>query len=286
MFQETVLTVLLNIYAVYLPVIVLCLFMERLKPTQPPKPFFCRDFYVDAACAAVNMFFAGPVAAALAFLLAESVLPHFLPHHLFAEEILALPFWLQCLLALFIGDFTVYWRHRFGHRFIWKFHATHHSATAMRGTVHFRMHPLEIISSTVFETVFLYVIGFEGEAIAMMHLFMPAHNVWQHSSADIDYGWPLRYVLASPNYHKWHHAREEAAVDKNFADIFPVLDIIFGTYYYPFERRSSQYGIMALEHEDPFYHSYLGTLLYPFRSLVSWRPVALSRFPLSVRRKS
>jgi len=43
----------------------------------------------------------------------------------------------------------------------------------------------------------------------------------------------LKYIIASPQYHRWHHAEKEEAWDKNFASIFPFLDVLWGTYYYP-----------------------------------------------------
>jgi len=44
---------------------------------------------------------------------------------------------------------------------------------------------------------------------------------------------PLRAVLASPRFHRWHHTSAKEGRDKNFAGLLPLWDILFGTYYMP-----------------------------------------------------
>ncbi|MBD3814698.1 MAG: sterol desaturase family protein, partial [Betaproteobacteria bacterium] len=47
--------------------------------------------------------------------------------------IIALPIWIQILLALAIGEFGFYWGHRLMHEvpWLWRFHATHHEPQRM-----------------------------------------------------------------------------------------------------------------------------------------------------------
>jgi sterol desaturase/sphingolipid hydroxylase (fatty acid hydroxylase superfamily) len=72
---------------------------------------------------------------------------------------------------------------------------------------------------------------------------------------------PLRYVFASPAFHRWHHTSEEEGLDKNFAGLFPFIDVIFGTFYMPVERQPQRFGI--LHNDVP--EGLLGQLVYPFR---------------------
>src|SRR5688572_32092692 len=44
---------------------------------------------------------------------------------------------------------------------------------------------------------------------------------------------PLRWILATPRFHHWHHAAETEAMDKNFAVHLPLIDRLFGTAYLP-----------------------------------------------------
>ena len=39
----------------------------------------------------------------------------------------------------------------------------------------------------------------------------------------------LRWVIASPQFHHWHHCRDPSAYDRNFAPHLVVFDFLFGT---------------------------------------------------------
>ncbi len=71
---------------------------------------------------------------------------------------------------------------------------------------------------------------------------------------------PLRWLLASPQFHHWHHANETHAFDKNFAGQLPFLDALFGTLYIPGKAMPKAYG--TGDPVPPLYHE---QLLYPFR---------------------
>jgi sterol desaturase/sphingolipid hydroxylase (fatty acid hydroxylase superfamily) len=68
-------------------------------------------------------------------------------------------------------------------------------------------------------------------------------------------------VLATPQFHHWHHSAESEAVDKNFAVHLPAIDLVFGTFHLPGDRWPSRYGLEG----DPVPESYPRQLLYPFR---------------------
>ena len=53
-----------------------------------------------------------------------------------------------------------------------------------------------------------------------------------HANVNWSFG-PLRYGIATPGFHRWHHAADAVALDKNFAGLFPVWDLRFGTFYLP-----------------------------------------------------
>ena len=59
---------------------------------------------------------------------------------------------------------------------------------------------------------------------------------WQsvliHSNVRLNFG-PLRWLLASPEFHHWHHSNYREARNKNFAGQVPVLDYLFGTLHLP-----------------------------------------------------
>jgi lathosterol oxidase len=63
----------------------------------------------------------------------------------------------------------------------------------------------------------------------------------------LDYGW-LEYVVCSPRYHRWHHARDEAYADANYAIHLPVIDMAMGTFRRPPPKTwPAEYGVMEME---------------------------------------
>ena len=69
-----------------------------------------------------------------------------------------------------------------------------------------------------------------------------------HANLDWDWG-PLRSVVASPRFHRWHHTTAERGGEKNFASTFPVLDLMFGTFYMPKNEVPDRYEAVETTEE-------------------------------------
>jgi sterol desaturase/sphingolipid hydroxylase (fatty acid hydroxylase superfamily) len=82
-----------------------------------------------------------------------------------------------------------------------------------------------------------------------------------HANLDWDYG-PLRYLLASPVFHRWHHTHADQGGNANFAPTFPLLDLLFGTYYEPRGVRPTVFGTPRDRISDA---NILAQVAYPFR---------------------
>ncbi|KZS72123.1 hypothetical protein A4G29_22025 [Mycobacterium kansasii] len=46
----------------------------------------------------------------------------------------------------------------------------------------------------------------------------------------------LRWLIATPQFHHWHHARQPQAYNTSYAAEFPIVDALFGTLYLPMGR--------------------------------------------------
>jgi sterol desaturase/sphingolipid hydroxylase (fatty acid hydroxylase superfamily) len=68
-------------------------------------------------------------------------------------------------------------------------------------------------------------------------------------------------VLAGPVFHRWHHTAADQGGKKNYASTFPILDILFGTFYMPPDKLPADYGIA----DRDFPPSFGGQMIYPFR---------------------
>ncbi len=172
-----------------------------------------------------------------------------------------LPFVLELLLAFFVTDFFQYWAHRFfhTHTYLWRFHSVHHSTKNMDWLAGSRTHFIDIFFTRAITFIPLYVLGFSTITFNTYIIFMAIHAVLIHANTRINFGF-LKYVIATPQYHHWHHCEDPKYYGKNFATIFPFIDKIFGTYYLPGNTWPEGTGL----HEANYPKGYLKQLVYPF----------------------
>jgi sterol desaturase/sphingolipid hydroxylase (fatty acid hydroxylase superfamily) len=172
-----------------------------------------------------------------------------------------LPLWLQAVIFLVASDVMMYWIHRGFHRpAMWKYHAVHHSSTDLDWISAARFHPINIFLGSVAVDVVLLLAGISPNVLVFLGPFTIAHSAFVHANLNWTLG-PFKYVLAGPVFHRWHHTAAEQGGEKNFASTFPVLDLIFGTYYMPKQSMPESYGVA-----DPQFPATFGAqMLYPFR---------------------
>ena len=181
----------------------------------------------------------------------------------FRHSIASQPVLLQFFEIMFLTDMAQYWFHRFFHQFpwLWKFHSVHHSVQAMDWLAGSRMHVVEVILLRGFTVIPMYLLGFGEAALYAYIFFVYLASVFIHSNLRVPFGF-LQYVFVTPRFHHWHHGVEEEAVDKNFAIHFPVIDMVFGTWYMPQDRWPDGYGIGG----QPVPKGFVSQFLYPFQA--------------------
>ena len=76
--------------------------------------------------------------------------------------------------------------------------------------------------------------------------------------------WPgaLAYLWGCPAHHQIHHSYRPKHINKNFAFMFPVWDVIFGTYVMPDDERDIRFGLGTSEERE--YRSCLSLYFLPF----------------------
>jgi sterol desaturase/sphingolipid hydroxylase (fatty acid hydroxylase superfamily) len=97
--------------------------------------------------------------------------------------------------------------------------------------------------------------------------FVSLWNVFAHANLPVDLGrWS--WIINSPAYHRRHHSIHPEHYDQNFAALFPIFDVICGTY-----RRPDGYPQTGLERRP---RSLGEVLIWPF----IWnRPVPVAEEP-------
>jgi sterol desaturase/sphingolipid hydroxylase (fatty acid hydroxylase superfamily) len=149
----------------------------------------------------------------------------------------------QFLALLAVADFTQYWVHRAFHRIptLWRFHAIHHSAEHMDWLAGSRLHLVDVAVTRGLTYVPIYLMGFAEAPLYTYLVVVSAQATFIHANVRFGFG-PLRWLIATPQFHHWHHADEVQAIDKNFAVHLPIIDAVFGTMYLP-DRWPRGYGL-------------------------------------------
>jgi sterol desaturase/sphingolipid hydroxylase (fatty acid hydroxylase superfamily) len=173
----------------------------------------------------------------------------------------SLPYAAGLLFAFLVADFFQYWTHRFfhSHAYLWRFHSVHHSTIHMDWLAGSRTHFIDIFVTRSMAFIPLYVFGFSSITFNSYIVFMAIHAVLIHANTRINFGF-LKYIIATPQYHHWHHCDDPRYYGKNFATIFPFFDLIFGTYYLPGKDWPTGTGL----HEANFPKGYVKQMIYPF----------------------
>jgi sterol desaturase/sphingolipid hydroxylase (fatty acid hydroxylase superfamily) len=176
------------------------------------------------------------------------------------------PLWLQAIEVYLLVDFCGYWTHRLFHQGgWWPFHAVHHSSTDLDWLGSLRVHPVNDLVNKLAQATPVLLIGFNPYVTLSTAPVLTFYAIFIHANVNWDFG-PLRSVIATPVFHRWHHSREREAWDKNFAGLLPLWDILFGTYYMPQGRYPENFGI-----NEPMPAGWVGQFFEPFVRLVEPR---------------
>jgi len=175
--------------------------------------------------------------------------------------IAAQPAWLIVMEVLVLGDLIGYWMHRAFHSGnLWRFHAIHHSSIELDWLSSVRLHPVNELITKIVQVVPFVLLGFPLNVLAAYVPFLTIYALLIHANVNWSFG-ALRYVIATPLFHRWHHTAESEGVDKNFAGLFPIFDIVFGTFYMPIGCAPVRFGIEGSAVPQTF----LAQIIYPFR---------------------
>ena len=180
----------------------------------------------------------------------------------FQVRVRSLPIWCQFILATIVADLFQYGTHRLHHHisFLWRFHSIHHSSHALDWLAGSRTHLAEVMITRSMVMVPLYLCGFSEGALNAYVILVGIQAVAIHANVGINFG-PLRYVLATPQFHHWHHSKDRKYMDANYAVHLPIIDMIFGTYKCPKGQWPEEYGVVSGEPPPTFWRQ----LIHPFR---------------------
>ena len=65
--------------------------------------------------------------------------------------------------------------------------------------------------------------------VTLLYVLSTLYVHFMHANSTLDFG-RLSWLLSSPSYHRIHHSVHPEHYDRNFAFIFPIYDVVLGTY--------------------------------------------------------
>jgi sterol desaturase/sphingolipid hydroxylase (fatty acid hydroxylase superfamily) len=174
----------------------------------------------------------------------------------------ASPTWVQIVAGFAITTVGGYAGHRAAHEvpLLWRFHRVHHSIRDLDWLAANHLHPLDETFGRSAAVLPLYALGFGRVSLGAFVILITVQAIFIHANVRMNFG-PVRWLIATPQFHHWHHAREPRAYNTNYAGEFPILDALFGTLYLPADRWPAQYGI---DESEPA--GYLRQLAWPLRT--------------------
>jgi sterol desaturase/sphingolipid hydroxylase (fatty acid hydroxylase superfamily) len=119
-----------------------------------------------------------------------------------------------------------------------------------------RFHPVNLALGTGLVDVVALLSGISPVIFVVIGPFNVISSCLVHANLSWTFG-PLRTVLASPVFHRWHHAASVGG--KNFGSTFALWDVMFGTYYMPAHALPGGYGIA----DKAMPEGLMAQLLYP-----------------------
>ena len=145
-----------------------------------------------------------------------------------------MPFWLAFPIFLLMRDMTEFLFHICQHRigFLWRMHSLHHSDPEMSVlTTNRHFWGDQVIKALTIWPVTVMVIA-PTYSIVLAYAAVSLYNYFIHANLKVNFGrWS--WALNCPAYHRRHHSRLPEHYNANFAALFPIWDVICGTYRKP-----------------------------------------------------
>lgn len=141
---------------------------------------------------------------------------------------------LDCLLYIAVWDFFYYWWHRAQHHWpaLWAMHKLHHLDERLGVTTQMRVHWLEEIGRIPAIFLPMALLFDLPVATGLVAMVLTVWTAFIHANLRLSLGW-LGVIVVGPQVHRIHHSTQPGHADRNFSALFPIYDVLFGTYHHP-----------------------------------------------------
>ena len=168
-------------------------------------------------------------------------------------------------------DLWQYWLHRLQHTvpWLWETHKFHHSETALNSSTQARHHLLHHVLTFLFYLPVLVVTGWYLPHYLAVFVMFRLWGFVNHANIRVRLG-AATPLISGPQWHRIHHSVLREHQDKNFATFFPLIDVIFGTYYRPRSNEFPSTGLRAGESSAPLSEATIGPFISWYSNFQRW----------------
>ncbi len=168
----------------------------------------------------------------------------------------------------FLGlDLSIYLWHRLNHKIsvLWRFHNVHHIDTEMDAATAFRFHFGELILSSLFRSVVLFLCGIKLVDLVLFEVLVTSCAIFHHSNIRLPNGFEkiIQSVIISPRLHQLHHSRKLKELNSNYGTILSLWDRLFKSFTKIDYRNNPKLGIP--NYNDQTKQSIRNLLILPFQ---------------------
>jgi sterol desaturase/sphingolipid hydroxylase (fatty acid hydroxylase superfamily) len=155
-------------------------------------------------------------------------------HHWGLLNVMGLPTVAAVVVTLLARAFISFFTHYLNHAvpLLWRIHRVHHLDTELDVSTTVRFHPLEFAVGLVPGVPIVLALGLTPWVLMLYELLDVIVTLWSHSNLRVpdSVDKALRYVVVTPDLHRVHHSTWQPETNSNFGAVFPVWDLIFGTF--------------------------------------------------------
>lgn len=153
------------------------------------------------------------------------------------------------ITVIFLNDLLFYLYHRAQHTFspLWRIHRLHHDEASLNVSTSMRTNFIEAPLQNLLITLpVAYLLGLDANSATFVSLVTTFWLFFGHANLKLHLG-PLARIFVGPQTHRIHHSKLTERHDKNFAQYFSFIDVVFGTYHHPEKDEYPATGLNSSE---------------------------------------
>ena len=180
--------------------------------------------------------------------------------------------WYSWIYGYLCYEFASWVFHFTSHRvrFLWCLHAPHHAPTEINMSANWVHFFAEVYYSAFVRLVILTFLGVNPLMFIILLAFDSAWGIFIHiSERALKNGrlGILHHFIITPSHHRVHHSKNPLYLDRNFANVLPVWDWVFGTLQPLKEDVKADYGLTRDLDVTNFSDLYFGEIYLLYRDV-------------------